>query len=328
MWFARLRESDFQGVVWSSLLILCNLRSPKCDFDEVGKAMIRVVTKPCKVNFFRNSGPKWDIVEVDKCFMYSAGLLPAENVTSERSRKRCFSSSPGLKTHFHYSRRAKCLLDELHKAVFLGVDELRIHFLPFTQTKVQRSKSRKLCINGSTVHPNSFSTSSQAENVISRLGEGEVWRSILRSPNCDMPHELVLQSDVSWCRRPCEFIFYLLHRPKCNLIEVNEAIYKGIDRLPESIFYFLTSQIWYFRDMEEAIFQWVAWVPLLILCLLHCPKCNLGYVGKAMIRVVTKPCKVKLCLIRSSKWDFEEVGVIIHVVSWLCKLILAICRIK
>ena len=87
----------------------------------------------------------------------------------------------------------------------------------------------------------------------------------------ELPLGWIRQSVVSWCRRPCDLIFCPLQIPKCNFVEVKEAIYKGINCPPELIFYLLTSRKWYIRDLEKARFQAVD-VPLHIFLPFTLPK--------------------------------------------------------
>ena len=135
-------------------------------------------------------------------------------------------------------------------------------------------------------------------------------------------------NDDSRCRQACELIFYLLHCPKCNLFDVKKTMYKGLDGLPELIFYLLTRRnvtfaIWrkrYFKESLDILYSFYD---------IRSPKCDFGEIGRAMIHLVIKPCKLTFCPISGSKWDFVEFEkAIIHVFSWPYEFILAFRRPK
>jgi hypothetical protein len=75
---------------------------------------------------------------------------------------------------------------------------------------------------------------------------------------------------------------------------VNNAIFKVIGFLLELIFYHSTIRIRDLHEVGKEMFHWFAWHFLFIFYLQYKPKCNMSFVGKAMIPLV--PCRNKLIL--------------------------------
>jgi len=129
----------------------------------------------------------------------------------------------GLKTHYQHSGRSKWDLNEVEEAIF---SRCRRPCYPFfcllhgpTCNLVEIKEAMYKLFH---YPPNSFSTSWQADIWLARPRKSDVSRSRV------MPFTLII-----W--------------------------HLGRSKGTESIFYLLTSRKWYFRDLEKAVFQWVAW---------------------------------------------------------------------
>ena len=94
------------------------------------------------------------------------------------------------------------------------------------------------------------------------------------------------ENDVSRALNPFELIFGLLNITKCDVVEVEKAVFLVVARHTEFIFSHQTNKKCGLCEFRKANIQFVVRHCELTFCLLTRPKCDLGEVGKAMIRVV------------------------------------------
>jgi hypothetical protein len=113
-----------------------------------------------------------------------------------------------------------------------------------------------------------------------------------------------LRSDEKVCFRGSDdlakSILAFLPSPKCDLVEVQKAMFKVTSYPLYFFFYFLTNRNIDLREAEK-MFHVFAWPSLFIFCHVSSPKYDLDEVVKAMMRVDPIACHLFFCLLGAYK---------------------------